>query len=265
MPARATAPLGAPCWIELLTSDTAASRRFYAELFGWTAEEPSPEFGGYFMFTRQGVPVAGGMPSQPDMGPDRWAVYLATDDARKAVEATLANGGEVIVPATEVADLGTMAVIADPGGAAIGMWQAGAFGGFSVLAEPGAPSWFELQTRDYQGVLSFYRTVFGWDTQVLGESPEMAYTVLRHGDEFLAGVMDASGVLPGDRPAHWSVYFGVADTDAALARTVELGGSVLQAAEDTPYGRLAGAADPTGAPFKLVAPNEAMPARDASA
>jgi hypothetical protein len=32
-------------------------------------------------------------------------------------------------------------------------------------------------------------------------------------------------------------------------------------AEDTPYGRLAEAADPTGAHFKLVAPNEAMPAR----
>jgi predicted enzyme related to lactoylglutathione lyase len=31
------------------------------------------------------------------------------------------------------------------------------------------------------------------------------------------------------------------------------------AAEDTPYGRLAAAADPTGARFKLVAANEAMP------
>ena len=35
-----------------------------------------------------------------------------------------------------------------------------------------------------------------------------------------------------------------------------------QAAEDTPYGRIAGVADPLGARFKLVGPNEAMPARD---
>jgi uncharacterized protein len=80
----------------------------------------------------------------------------------------------------------------------------------------------------------------------------------------LAGVMDASGFLPDGIPAHWSVYFGVDDTDVALAKIVELGGSIVTPAEDTPYGRLATTADPTGAQFKLVAPNEAMPARTPS-
>jgi predicted enzyme related to lactoylglutathione lyase len=50
------------------------------------------------------------------------------------------------------------------------------------------------------------------------------------------------------------VYFGTADTDATLARIDELGGSTVVPAEDTPYGRLATAADPTGAIFKLVQP-----------
>ncbi|MCA1691816.1 MAG: VOC family protein, partial [Actinobacteria bacterium] len=45
------------------------------------------------------------------------------------------------------------------------------------------------------------------------------------------------------------------------ARVVDLGGSMLVPAEDTPYGRLATAVDPTGAQFKLVAPNAAMPAK----
>ncbi len=76
--------------------------------------------------------------------------------------------------------------------------------------------------------------------------------------------MDASGFLPDGVPVYWSVYFGVEDTDAALAKIVDLGGSILRAAEDTPYGRLATAADPTGAQFKLVAPNAAMPARTSS-
>ena len=57
------------------------------------------------------------------------------------------------------------------------------------------------------------------------------------------------------------MYFGVADADAALERIGELGGATVVDAEDTPYGRLATATDPTGAQFKLVAPNEAMPAR----
>ncbi|MGH3547334.1 MAG: VOC family protein [Pseudonocardiaceae bacterium] len=82
---------------------------------------------------------------------------------------------------------------------------------------------------------------------------------MRQGEDWLAGIMDASAFLPVGVSAHWSVYFGIDDTDAALAKIVDLGGSILIAAEDTPYGRLAAAADPTGARFKLVAANEATP------
>ena len=65
--------------------------------------------------------------------------------------------------------------------------------------------------------------------------------------------MDASSFLTAGAPASWSIYFGVDDTDKALAKIVDLGGSVVQPAEDTPYGRLAAATDATGALFKLVA------------
>jgi predicted enzyme related to lactoylglutathione lyase len=58
--------------------------------------------------------------------------------------------------------------------------------------------------------------------------------------------------MPGGAPAQWSVYFGVENTDAALQRVVELGGTIVRPTEDTPYGRLAQAADPTGTLFKLV-------------
>ena len=252
MPTRETAPIGAPCWVDLSSSDTGRSRSFYSEVFGWTAEDPNEQFGGYFNFTKAGVLIAGCMASQPDSAPDGWSIYLATDDARKTVDAAAANGGQVIVPAMDVADLGTMAVVADPGGAAIGMWQPGLHQGFGMLGEAGAPSWFELHTRDYETALGFYRNVFRWDTQAVGDTPEFRYTVLRHGEDQLAGIMDASGFLPDGVPAHWSVYFGADDADATLAKIVELGGSVVTPAEDTPYGRLATATDPTGAQFKLL-------------
>lgn len=264
MSTRNAAPIGAPCWIDLTTSDTERSRAFYGQLFGWAAEEPAEEFGGYFNFTKGGVQVAGCMPNQPGMEmPEVWSVYLNTDDTRKTVDATAAHGGQVIVPAMDVADLGTMAVISDPSGAVIGVWQPGLHQGFGVHGEPGTPSWFELHTRDYQATVNFYRDVFCWDTHVVSDTPEFRYTTLKHGEGWLAGIMDAAGFLPDGVPAHWSVYFGVEDTDAALAKIVDLGGSILMAAEDTPYGRLATAADPSGTPFKLVAPNEAMPSGDA--
>ena len=51
------------------------------------------------------------------------------------------------------------------------------------------------------------------------------------------------------------MYFGTDDTDKSLATIVDLGGAIVQAAEDTPYGRLATAADPTGAVFRLHQPS----------
>lgn len=151
----------------------------------------------------------------------------------------------------DVMDLGTMAVVTDAGQAAVSVWQPDLHQGFGVLAEPGTPVWFELHTRDYAASVQFYRDVFGWDTHVESDVPEFRYTTLGQGDCQMAGIMDAAAFLPAGTPAHWSVYFGVEDTDAALARVVDLGGSVVVPAQDSPFGRLAQVADPTGAVFKL--------------
>jgi predicted enzyme related to lactoylglutathione lyase len=87
----------------------------------------------------------------------------------------------------------------------------------------------------------------------VSDTAEFRYTTLGEGDSQLAGIMDASQFLPEGVPAHWSVYFSVTDADETLDRIAALGGSIVTGAEDTPYGRLATAADPTGAVFKLVA------------
>ena len=256
MPQRDSAPLGAPCWIDLMTSDTDGSRAFYGDLFGWTSEVGGDEYGGYITFLKGGQPVAGCMnrdeQADPAM-PDVWSVYLASADAQATVDAAVAGGGQVVVHPMQVGDQGTMAFVTDAGQAAVGIWQPGEHRGFRVVGETGAPSWFELHTRDYETSVAFYETVFGWDTHVASDTPDFRYTTLGKDEDALAGILDAAAFLPEGIPAHWSIYFGVDDTDAALARVVELGGSVVRPAEDTPYGRLAQAADPTGALFKLVA------------
>jgi len=87
----------------------------------------------------------------------------------------------------------------------------------------------------------------------MSHTPEFRYTTLGEGDSALAGIMDATAMLPDGVPASWQVYFGVEDADAALDKIVELGCAVIRPAEDSPFGRLAEAADPTGAVFKIVA------------
>lgn len=259
MPTREQAPRGAPCWADLWTSDVEGSRRFYADLFGWEALEPNPEFGGYFMFTRDGVPMAGGMGSMGDTpAPDIWQIYLDTPDITATLRTAEADGARIIAAAMPVADLGTQAILVDPAGAHVGAWQAGTFPGFTVLGEPGAPSWFELLTRDHAKAVAFYRAAFGWETDSVSDSDEFRYTTMRDpgGASELAGVMDATTLLPDGVPAHWSVYWHVDDVDATLATVRALGGSVVREAEDTPYGRLAAVADPAGARFKLRTPNQ---------
>jgi uncharacterized protein len=253
MPTREDAPIGAPCWIDLMTSDTDRIRAFYSKLFGWTADEPNQEFGGYFNFRKDGVLVAGCMASDPgNPMPDTWSVHLATDDAAKTLETALAHGGRVLIEPMVVGELGTMAAVIDPGGAVVGAWRPGLHKGFGVLGEPGAPSWFELHTRDYDAAVAFYRDVFHWDTQTMSDTPEFRYTVLQHGEAQLAGIIDASTFPPDGVPAHWGVYFGVTDTDAAVATALALGAVIVRPAEDTPYGRLAVLTDPTGAQFRLM-------------
>ena len=116
MPKRDSAPGGAPCWIDLATSDVDKSRAFYEELFGWTSEDAGEDYGHYINFSKDGVPVAGAM-TNPSIGemPDAWSIYLACDDVRKTVDVVAANGGEVMMPAMDVMSLGSMAFVLDAG------------------------------------------------------------------------------------------------------------------------------------------------------
>jgi predicted enzyme related to lactoylglutathione lyase len=254
MTTRDSAPLGSPCWADLWTSDVEGSGKFYGEIFGWEAQEPSPEFGGYFMFTRNGVPVAGGMGDMGDMKANNtWKLYLTSDDIAKTLQVAESEGAEIISPAMAVADLGSQAILIDPTGAAVGTWQPGTFPGFTVLDEPGTPNWFELHTRDHAKAVSFYRSVFGWDTRVAADTDEFRYTTMANpsGQGDLAGIMDAKAWLPEGVPAHWSIYWAVDDVAATVAKVQALGGSVVADTEDTPYGTIAVVTDPAGAQFKL--------------
>jgi predicted enzyme related to lactoylglutathione lyase len=86
----------------------------------------------------------------------------------------------------------------------------------------------------------------------MGDTDEFRYSVMKEpgGEDQLAGIMDASSFLGAD-PSSWTVYWEVDDVVASTEKVVSLGGSIIQAAEKTPYGTMATVADPSGAVFKL--------------
>ena len=260
MPTRDPIPAGAPCWADLATSDRDRAVEFYGRVFRWQAEEPDPAHGGYFNFHRGGVRLAGAMAAMPGGPADLWTAHLATDDVEKTLKTVEAEGGQVVVPGMPVSDLGIMSIVVDPGGSGVGFWQPGTHRGFGLSGEDGAVSWFELHTREYRRCLDFYAAVTGAEIATMADEEGFRYSTLVVDGQAVAGIMDASG-QPADHHTGWDIYFWAEDADAALGRVTAGGGKVLRPAEDTPYGRLAEAADPMGARFKVMAANDQMPAR----
>ncbi|TDB71175.1 VOC family protein [Micromonospora sp. KC723] len=244
---------GTPCWADLATPDLAEARHFYRQLFGWTDRvSPQTEAGGYTTFLLDGRAVAGaGPPAAADQAPV-WSTYVATDDADLAATRVEAAGGRVLVAPFDVFDQGRMGVFADPAGATFSVWQPMAMRGAEVFNVPGSISWNELVTPDPEGARRFYELVFGWHPADERTWP-VADTGWRCGARIVAGMTSPREELPVDGHAYWSVFFAVADADAAAARAVERGGTIVVPPRASPQGRLAALRDPRGALFGVIA------------
>jgi predicted enzyme related to lactoylglutathione lyase len=251
-------PAGVPSWIDLGSPDVPAAAAFYGALFGWDAPEGPSESGGYRVAMVGDRAVAGiGEATEP--GEPSWTTYVAVDDIDAVAARVVAAGGAVVVAPTDVLDAGRLAVCADPLGAAFSLWQAGTHPGAQLVNEPGTWSWSELLTTDPDASRAFYTSVFGWQAhaQDMGDLGE--YTEWLVGGRSVGGMMPKPPSVPEHVPSHWNVYFAVADTDTAVARIAELGGSVVVAPMDIEPGRFAVVTDPTGAHFNVIALNPARP------
>lgn len=247
-----TTPAGAPCWVDLSTSDVGAAKEFYGALLGWTFREMGEEYGGYAIVELDGRAIAGIGPKMGEDVPDAWTIYLRVDDAARAASLIDARGGTVMVAAMPIPEMGTMAIAMDPAGAVFGIWQPGPFEGFEVDGVPGAPAWFETMSIDAAAAVPFYRDALGWDVHVMSDSSEFRYWTNGEGDDAVCGLMDARGMFGGDAPSFWQWYVLVEDADALVAKVEGLGGRVMSEPEDTPYGRLAVVQDATGGMLCLM-------------
>ena len=256
-------------WADVSTPDPAAGAAFYATLFGWAAEEQHDPDGNYIytMFSRDGKATAGLGPQPEQMKeqnlPSAWNSYVIHDDVDAALDRWAAAGGTAMMPAIDVMTLGRMAIVVDPEGAVVALWQEGDHAGAGVFNEPGALTWNELNTRDAAAAREFYGKALGWEFEPF-EGSEPVYWLIKladkshddplSSDDYNGGILTIDENMPADMPAHWSVYFHVADADATAAKATELGGSVVVPAMDTSAGRIAIVADPQGGVFTVIAP-----------
>ncbi|MCL6298000.1 VOC family protein [Streptomyces kronopolitis] len=239
---------GAPCLVELGTSDVDAAKEYYRQVFGWRAEtDPRPEAGGYTMLYLDDAPVAALAPLYMSGQPTAWTVSFATRDADALAAAVTEAGGQQLMGPMDVFDLGRFAVLCDPEGAMFSIWQARSFAGAGVLNAPGSLGWVELATRDAEGAKDFYTRIFGWTVGTHADYPQWGLD----GADF-GGLTALDEFYPDDVRAHWLPYFAVADVDATAARAAESGGMLLVPPTDVPAGpRVAVIRDPQGGSFGI--------------
>ncbi len=237
-----TAVAHKPIWLDLSSSDAAASRDFYSKLFGWKLEvNPDPQYGGYALGKIGGKDVAGIGPKMSADAPTMWLVYIATSDAADTVKKAKAVGPQ-----------GTMAIIQDPSGAVIGVWQPNQMHGSPILGKANAFGWSELNSRGVDKAKPFYKKVFGWGEKKSEMAEGMEYTEFLVNGESIAGGMEMNSMVPAQVPSYWLAYFTVADVDASHKTAVEHGAKELLEPQDFPGGRFSMLSDPQGASFGLL-------------
>jgi predicted enzyme related to lactoylglutathione lyase len=112
-------------WTELYTSDVAAAKRFYGDVFGWRAEDN--DMGGGMVYTVI-TPASGGdnsgqggiMGISPEMAAQgltpRWGIYFEVADADATAAKAAELGGKVLMGPDSIPQVGRIALLMDAHG-----------------------------------------------------------------------------------------------------------------------------------------------------
>jgi uncharacterized protein len=105
---------------ELITTDLASAKEFYGELFGWSFTETKTIYGNLYLVIQNKGAIVGGMMLKHGNVPDDvvpcWDTYITVDDIEISVKRVKDLGGKVILPPTDILNVGRFCVIKDPQG-----------------------------------------------------------------------------------------------------------------------------------------------------
>lgn len=243
-------------WYELITTDPAAARSFYADVVGWqTRDVPMPGM-TYILALAGETQVAGLMAIPPEaaaMGtPPNWTGYVAVPDVDASAKQATSLGGQVLREPTDIPGVGRFAIVADPQGAVLALFKGADGDGMTPnQAAPGHIGWHELYASELESAFGFYSAMFGWKKhQPMDIGPMGIYQLFGADDPDIGGMMTKPEQMPA---AAWLYYFNVGDIDAAASRITAGGGVIHNGPMEVPGPMwVLQAQDPQGAWFAAV-------------
>lgn len=273
MPEREGFIHGVPCWIDSGRRDGAVAVEFYGKLFGWefTNVAPPEMPGAYLLAQKDGKLVGAIGVAEFNNENPVWNTYVQVDDVDAAAKAVVEAGGALTMEPMDAGEAGRMAFFTDPAGAELAVWQGGTLKGAELVNAAGSWNSSDLHTTDTESAAAFYRSVFGWETDLLefGGFKSWLFRLPGYGD-FLEqydpeirtrqaadqappGFEDAVGWMAelSEGSPRFVVTFGVADTDESARLCESLGGRIISPPATLGPVREAVLADPEGAEFRI--------------
>ena len=261
-----SSPHGGFIWYELITPDPKGAKDFYEAVVGWDVDaEALPGPVEYRMIKRSDGGNAGGVLRLTEDMASRgarpvWLGYVGVDDVDRTIAQIEASGGKVLMPGSDVPEVGRIAMVADAQGAPFYVMKptppAGNEGkdsdAFSV-DRPQHVRWNELSTTDPEAAIALYTRLFGWVQEGDIDMGEMGkYRFIHHNGVMIGAIMPKMPDMP---VSLWSYYIGVDDIDRAAAAVRDGGGTIFHGPMEIPGAEFSlNAMDPQGAAFGLVGP-----------
>jgi predicted enzyme related to lactoylglutathione lyase len=160
-----------------------------------------------------------------------------------------------------VPEHGRFAIVTGSQGAHFALWQfkdkvTPTKDNDKTLKKPPTPfTWHELNVKDADAAVKFYKSALSWTTHDHPMGPEVYHMFALKGEKDAKKCFGGVGKLEGDAPPHWLIYIDVKNCDETVAKISEHGGKILKPAFDVPtVGRMATVADPQGAVFAVFQP-----------
>jgi predicted enzyme related to lactoylglutathione lyase len=241
-------------WYELMTTDVAAARAFYANVVGWDARDASTPDLAYTLFTAGKASVRGLM-ELPEAtrkmgGTPRWIGYVGVSDVDVAAGRIRRLGGAVYVPPTD-SNIGRIAIVADPQTTTLALVKGlkPARREPAELGKAGHVGWHELLAADWDKAFAFYGELFGWQKAEVEIGPNGTYQPFCSDGLTIGGMVTKSATEP---LPYWLFYFNVGDIEAAAERVKSGGGRIFEGPLEVAGGTwIARCIDPQGAFFAL--------------